>query len=138
MIKNFENVCVRMSEAKAMELEAEKVLNVLIENGGAMRAKEIALACGWGFPNGFVNHQRATHPLKWLVELGLVERVEIDGEPIEVENYHIFNSDGVLICDCADSWAYRRLMNALGIKGLVVTPFTKTITPKIAMFQIVA
>lgn len=138
MIKNFESVCVRMSEARAMEIDAEKVLNVLLENGGQMRAKEIAEASGFVWGNHHVNYQRANHPLKWLVQLGMVQRIEIEGEPIEVddERYVYDCEDGKPLNLVIDGVLYvREDRHNIGRRGHWET-YKKTITPKIAVFQI--
>lgn len=141
MIKNFENACVKMSEARAMENDAEKVLDVLMQSDKPMRAKEIAEACGWMLWQS-ANYQRANWPLRWLRKLGMIERIEITGEPIEIddEQWVTDYDDGQPQYVEVNGVRYIR-EDTLGYRNSMHGHWEtvkKTIVPKVAVYQIIA
>lgn len=81
MIKNFETVCPSFETGFAIEQRAEQVLNILLAHQGeGMRMKEIAAILQ---PNAS-RPSPVTYELTCLKKLGLVDRYEVDGEPIQV------------------------------------------------------
>lgn len=81
MIKNFETVCTSFENGYAIEQRAEQILDILLAHKGeGMRMKEIAAIL---HPNTR-RPSSCTYELTCLKKLGLVDRYEVDGEPIQV------------------------------------------------------
>lgn len=131
MLERFNEVCKLMNEAMELELRTEKVLDIMITEDKPMRASEISEKCG------FYNYEKAIHPLKWLQNLGLVERYEVDGEPISVKDSRYVRNytDGKPEMIEVDGVKYMRTdtINFLGHWE----EYTRTIIPKVAMFRLV-
>lgn len=138
MIKNFETVCRRMETAMEMEKDTEKILEVLINSDDALRLKDIAFTIGWVLGDDPI-YQRTTAPLKWLVSLGLVERFEVEGAPIEIEDerYVIDFEDGKPMYIEVDGVRYVRDDRHRTVHNGHFEKYTRIITPKYAMYRAV-
>lgn len=150
MIKNFETVCTSFETGFAIEQRAEQVLNILLAHQGeGMRMKEIAAILQ---PNTR-RPSPCTYELTCLKKLGLVDRYEVDGEPIQisaerwveepvemkVEKYKVqkevvINGHRYLLAEGEPEFDEIVTHERWG-RGHWET-YMKTITPKVAMFKI--
>lgn len=131
-MKNFERVCVSYANGLEIEDKAQKFYNILAENGYRMTCKEIAKIAN-------STYQRVSRLMKMLVELGLVERTEIDGEPIEVDvEMHGYRcDDGKPYTIEVDGIKYERISGGSRMKWQTWTE-KKTFVPKIIYFKAIA
>lgn len=137
MIKGLEKVSVTIATGRELEMRAEKVLDVLMESTEGLRAKEIACRCGYMdlFDKTQGDHYKVAKPLKWLVQIGLVERYQIDGEPIEIDvEKFVYNEDEIVVVDGVEYIRKRPRGPRRGHWEWT----KKTIVPKVTYFKIVA
>ena len=140
MINNFNTVCTSASIAHGMEARTEAVLNVLRDNGGRMRAKDIASALGFKWYGGVPIVQKVNHELSWLRELGLIKRIEVECEPITVtERKWVADppKDEAPLEIVIDGVTYERKDRYFAFRNSGHwEDVPKTVTPKVAYFEI--
>lgn len=149
MIKNFETVCTSFETGYAIEQRAEQVLDILLAHKGeGMRMKEIAALLQpdtrWPSP--------CTYELTCLKKLGLVDRYEVEGEPIQVPDERWVEEP---VETRVEKYKVQKEITINGHRYLLAEgepefdevtrstwgrghweQYTRTITPKIALFKI--
>ena len=131
-LKDLVNGSVKCADANAFLVDAQKVVDVLSSVSEQMRCKEIAnliLSESWSGRKYPMSVGHCAKVLTALVGSGVVKRVEVDGEPIEIDAYgygydgadkiHI-NGVTYIREGAKETWGRHK----------------KTITPKIAYFSI--